>query len=80
MSFVAQVFVPIFLYLVLYLQGSLHDVNSLFLGIHFVTIVVLYAIFGYHVFKGINRHRMQVQNFTEEHAVSEGAVGKSNTE
>jgi hypothetical protein len=59
-SFVLQIALPVFVYCLLYVTGSLARVNRVFILGNLTLLMIMYVLFGIHVCSTIERYRRKV--------------------
>jgi hypothetical protein len=59
-SFGLQVLIPILIYTWLFFSGALQDVNPWFIFAHISMLLLLYSLFAFHLFAGIERYQRRV--------------------
>jgi hypothetical protein len=62
MSYLLQVCLPASLYTILSFMGSLKDISSVFIIGHITVLVFLYAMFGAHIYLGLNRYKRRIRS------------------
>ena len=59
-SFILQLMLPVMVYFLLYVTNSLARVNRMFIVGNVGLLIIIYALFGMHVFSSIERYRRKV--------------------
>ena len=65
-SFIVQLSLPVIIYLLLYVSGSLQRVNRVFIAGNLLMLLIMYALFAGHVLSGLQRYKRIVKPYETE--------------